>query len=72
MPCPYRAQAPRVSPCSDARAKRVPGGCVWVLSMDVQLSSEEYDRTLPRKRVAAGVLFFDVEGRVLLVDPVYL
>ena len=40
--------------------------------MDVQLSSEEYDRTLPRKRVAAGVLFFDVEGRVLLVDPVYL
>ena len=39
--------------------------------MDVQLSSEEYDRTLPRKRVAAGVLFFDTEGRVLLVDPVY-
>lgn len=31
----------------------------------------EYDRGLPRKRVAAGVLFFDVAGRVLLVDPVY-
>lgn len=31
----------------------------------------EYDRSLPRKRVAAGVLFFDAEGRVMLVDPVY-
>ncbi|MEH0416008.1 NUDIX hydrolase [Streptomyces sp. B21-083] len=31
----------------------------------------EYDRSLPRKRVAAGVLFFDGEGRVMLVDPVY-
>src|SRR5690349_16698469 len=39
--------------------------------MDVQLSPEEYERTLPRKRVAAGVLFFDPEGRVLLGDPVY-
>ncbi|WP_406151472.1 NUDIX domain-containing protein [Streptomyces sp. NBC_01012] len=39
--------------------------------MDVQLSPEEYERTLPRKRVAAGVLFFDLEARVLLVDPVY-
>ncbi|MFB4426975.1 NUDIX domain-containing protein [Streptomyces sp. QL37] len=35
------------------------------------MSPQEYDRTLPRKRVAAGVLFFDPEGRVLLVDPVY-
>ncbi|MBV9023105.1 MAG: NUDIX hydrolase [Streptomycetaceae bacterium] len=31
----------------------------------------EYDRKLPRKRVAAGVLFFDADGRVMLVDPVY-
>ena len=30
-----------------------------------------YDRSLPRKRMAAGVLFFDQAGRVLLVDPVY-
>ncbi|MEV7869198.1 NUDIX hydrolase [Streptomyces sp. NPDC088124] len=35
----------------------------------VQLS--DFDRTLPRKRVAAGVLFFDADGRVMLVDPVY-
>ncbi|MFI9275970.1 NUDIX domain-containing protein [Kitasatospora sp. NPDC052896] len=26
---------------------------------------------MPRKRVAAGVLFVDAEGRVLLVGPVY-
>ncbi|XMN04662.1 NUDIX domain-containing protein [Streptomyces griseobrunneus] len=31
----------------------------------------EYDRKLPRRRVAAGVLFFDADGRVMLVDPVY-
>ncbi|MFG2960820.1 NUDIX domain-containing protein [Streptomyces sp. NPDC048291] len=31
----------------------------------------EYDRKLPRKRVAAGVLFFDADGRVMLVDPIY-
>lgn len=31
----------------------------------------QYDRELPRKRVAAGVLFFDGDGRVMLVDPVY-
>ncbi|WP_069173567.1 NUDIX domain-containing protein [Streptomyces griseus] len=35
------------------------------------MSPEEYERMLPRKRVAAGVLFFDPRGRVLLVDPVY-
>lgn len=33
--------------------------------------ASEYDMGLPRKRVAAGVLFFDEAGRVLLVDPVY-
>ncbi|MFI0220135.1 NUDIX domain-containing protein [Streptomyces lydicus] len=26
---------------------------------------------MPRKRVAAGVLFFDEVGRVMLVDPIY-
>jgi 8-oxo-dGTP diphosphatase len=30
-----------------------------------------YSATLPRKRVAAGVLFRDHDGRVLLVEPVY-
>ncbi|MFJ6216706.1 NUDIX domain-containing protein [Streptomyces sp. NPDC092296] len=30
-----------------------------------------YDRSLPRKRMAAGVLLFDTAGRFLLVDPVY-
>lgn len=39
--------------------------------MEALLSPEEYEQALPRKRVAAGVLFFDPEGRVLLVDPVY-
>lgn len=33
--------------------------------------SVAYDRGLPRKRMGAGVLFFDGSGRVLLVDPVY-
>ena len=35
--------------------------------MDLQT----YDRSLARKRMGAGVLFFDSAGRVLLVDPVY-
>ncbi|MFE6894779.1 NUDIX domain-containing protein [Streptomyces sp. NPDC057694] len=35
------------------------------------LPEAEYDRSLPRKRVAAGVLFFDDQDRVLLVDPIY-
>ncbi|MGP3978990.1 NUDIX domain-containing protein [Streptomyces sp. 8N114] len=34
-------------------------------------TASEYDKGLPRKRAAAGVLFFDEAGRVLLVDPVY-
>ncbi|GAA5058402.1 8-oxo-dGTP pyrophosphatase MutT (NUDIX family) [Thermocatellispora tengchongensis] len=36
---------------------------------DAELAA--WDRALPRKRVSAGVLFFDGLGRVLLVDPVY-
>jgi 8-oxo-dGTP pyrophosphatase MutT (NUDIX family) len=31
----------------------------------------DYTATLPRKRMGAGVLFFDQAGRVLLVEPVY-
>ncbi|MER6075492.1 NUDIX hydrolase [Streptomyces sp. NPDC001817] len=33
--------------------------------------NSDYDRALPRKRVAAGVLFFDDQDRVMLVDPIY-
>ncbi|PPK65844.1 NUDIX hydrolase [Actinokineospora auranticolor] len=32
---------------------------------------DEYARSLPLKRVAAGVLFHDQQGRVLLVEPTY-
>jgi len=35
------------------------------------MTSDEYVRSLPRKRMAAGALFLDGSGRVLLVDPVY-
>lgn len=38
---------------------------------DALTAVSEYDRGLARKRMAAGVLFFDEAGRVLLVDPVY-
>jgi 8-oxo-dGTP diphosphatase len=31
----------------------------------------DYTSTLPRKRMGAGVLFFDAAGRVLLVEPTY-
>jgi 8-oxo-dGTP diphosphatase len=31
----------------------------------------DYTATLPRKRMGAGVLFFDTAGRVLLVEPTY-
>jgi 8-oxo-dGTP diphosphatase len=31
----------------------------------------EWTATLPRKRMGAGVLFHDPEGRVLLVEPTY-
>ncbi|MEU6072000.1 NUDIX hydrolase [Streptomyces sp. NPDC047082] len=33
--------------------------------------NSDYDRALPRKRIAAGVLFFDDQDRVMLVDPIY-
>jgi len=35
------------------------------------LPADEYVASLARKRMAAGVLFRDADGRVLLVDPVY-
>jgi 8-oxo-dGTP pyrophosphatase MutT (NUDIX family) len=35
------------------------------------ISSLEYTATLPRKRMASGVLFTDAAGRVLLVEPTY-
>jgi 8-oxo-dGTP diphosphatase len=35
------------------------------------LPPDEYAASLPRKRMAAGALFRDDQGRVLLVDPVY-
>lgn len=34
-------------------------------------SSSDYTATLPRKRMAAAVLFTDVAGRALLVEPAY-
>lgn len=33
--------------------------------------SVDYTATLARKRMGAGALFFDVTGRVLLVEPTY-
>lgn len=33
--------------------------------------TSDYTATLPRKRMGAGVLFTDVAGRALLVEPVY-
>ncbi len=33
--------------------------------------SDDFTATLPRKRMAAGVLFCDDRGRVLLVEPAY-
>src|SRR5258707_14731150 len=35
------------------------------------MREDDYLRSLPRKRMAAGALFTDGAGRVLLVDPVY-
>jgi 8-oxo-dGTP pyrophosphatase MutT (NUDIX family) len=33
--------------------------------------NSDYDQALPRKRVAVGVLFFDDQDRIMLVDPIY-
>jgi len=66
-PCGYRALAPAV-PDWPSR------GVAALESLGVTKSVPDLkalDRSLPRKRMAAGVLFFDEVGRVLLVDPVY-
>lgn len=39
--------------------------------MGNKLSHKEYQQTLPRKRIAAGCLLFDSNGRLLLVNPTY-
>jgi 8-oxo-dGTP diphosphatase len=35
------------------------------------VSSDDYTATLPRKRMGAGALLSDAEGRILLVQPSY-
>jgi ADP-ribose pyrophosphatase YjhB (NUDIX family) len=35
------------------------------------LSQRTYQETLPKKRMGAGALFLDEQGRVLLVNPTY-
>jgi 8-oxo-dGTP diphosphatase len=37
----------------------------------VSTPPDDYTATLPRKRMGAGVLFWDPAGRMLLVEPVY-
>ncbi|MDQ4491344.1 NUDIX hydrolase [Sinomonas sp. ASV486] len=39
--------------------------------MELSAVSREYFRTLPRRRVAAGLVIRDVDGRVLAVKPNY-
>lgn len=36
-----------------------------------KLSRKSYQQTLPKKRVAAGCLLFDAQGRILIVNPAY-
>jgi 8-oxo-dGTP diphosphatase len=45
-------------------------GKVRVMS-DTQPVPEHWTAKLPKKRIVAGALFFDKDGRVLLVDPSY-
>ncbi len=35
------------------------------------MSSEEFYTNLPKKRMSAGALFFDEQGRLLIVNPTY-
>lgn len=49
---------------------RVPRVSAWTSNTQV-LPVEQYVAGLSRKRMAAGVLFRDVLGRVLLVEPSY-
>lgn len=41
------------------------------LQSEQAIGSAEYTRTIPRKRMAATVVFTDDEGRVLLCEPTY-
>lgn len=49
------------------------GGSVTRVSSGVtgKVPSDDYVRSLPRKRMAGGALFIDSASRILLVDPVY-
>jgi hypothetical protein len=40
-------------------------------SPSVLSSPQDYTAALPRKRMAAGVMFTDESERVLLVEPIY-
>jgi 8-oxo-dGTP diphosphatase len=42
-----------------------------VLPVSAGVELPDYTATLPRKRMAASVLFFDDAGRVLVVEPTY-
>lgn len=35
------------------------------------MSDKSYQRSLPKKRMSAGALFFDEAGKLLIVEPVY-
>lgn len=35
------------------------------------MSDKAYQRSLPKKRMSAGALFFDEAGRLLIVEPAY-
>lgn len=35
------------------------------------ITRKVYQKSLPRKRISAGCLLYDAQGRVLLVDPTY-
>ena len=45
------------------------GACFCALTMT--LSATDFYASLPKKRMGAGCLFFDGQGRVLLVKPAY-
>jgi 8-oxo-dGTP pyrophosphatase MutT (NUDIX family) len=49
------------------------GGSVTRVSSGVagKVPADDYVRSLPRKRMAAGALFVNNASRILLVDPVY-
>ena len=39
--------------------------------MAERVNRKAYQETLPKKRVSSGCLFFDVDGRLLVVKPTY-